>query len=426
MDSKQTHKINLTQYRKVGGKWQFVPVKKDANGEPNTAFVIVNGESVSSKGEGTFYLDWREDGKRKRKPCGTNPREAKDAWRQQMGIASGRIEADPETEQETGGTVTIDTAIRNYLRDVKATKKPSTHRAYRTALKWFRARTKKHLVSKVDQTDIMALFAAGRTEGIAQATINKHITVALQALRSAGSTVKLKKGTWPKTEDAKIDIYQPEELRRFFAACDPDEKLLFQVFLHSGFRDKEVAHLEWPDVDFTDGTLSVTSKPGFSPKSYETRSVPVHNDLIDSLKRRMKGSTAKLVFPTPPHPTKKEQTGDKPDGKMLETCKAIAYRAGLNCGRCTGEYTVYVMLKGVSSKAKRKYSCATSPRCGDWFLHKFRHTFATNQLQSSVDIRSLQLLMGHKNLSTTEKYLKSLRLGDLRQKVQSSRLAEFV
>lgn len=57
--------------------------------------------------------------------------------------------------------------------------------------------------------------------------------------------------------------------------------------------------------------------------------------------------------------------------------------------------------------------------------HKFRHTFATNILQS-VDIRSLQVMLGHKNIATTEKYLKSLRLDQLRERIESSALAAYV
>jgi site-specific recombinase XerD len=47
-------------------------------------------------------------------------------------------------------------------------------------------------------------------------------------------------------------------------------------------------------------------------------------------------------------------------------------------------------------------------------------------LQSGIDIKTLQTLLGHKNIATTEKYLKSLRLDDLRQKVESSTLAAYV
>jgi site-specific recombinase XerD len=110
---------------------------------------------------------------------------------------------------------------------------------------------------------------------------------------------------------------------------------------------------------------------------------------------------------------------------MLEMCKEVAFRAGLNCGHCEGEYTVYVMRKGLSHADKRSYCCATSPRCANWYLHKFRHTFATNMLQS-VDIRNLQVLLGHKNISTTEKYLKTMRLEQLREKVENSSLAAYM
>ena len=70
-------------------------------------------------------------------------------------------------------------------------------------------------------------------------------------------------------------------------------------------------------------------------------------------------------------------------------------------------------------KGEAGQKCDTSPRCGNWYLHKFRHTFATNMLQS-VDIRSLQVMLGHKNTAATEKCLKSLRLDQLRDKIESS------
>ncbi|MGO8719853.1 MAG: tyrosine-type recombinase/integrase [Acidobacteriaceae bacterium] len=432
MDSKQRHPVNLKQYRKVGGKWQFAPVARDAKGNPDPRLVLLNGEPVSSKG-GTFYLDFSENGKRKQQPIGTIPREALEAWRTKLAILTGQIEPDPETEAASEAGLTVDRAIENYLVEVEATKGEKTYRQYRRELEWFRTHCKKRVVSQLNRGDAMALFAQGRRElldgkPLNQKTINRRVIIMLRAMRSQGAVITMNKGDWPKTIDKKVEIYQPEELKPFFAACNSEERLIFQVFLCSGFREREVATLAWTDIHWKEGKLAVSAKPelGFTPKSYEERSVPVPMALIAALRERKKNSGSLLVFPTLPHPTRPEYgKGNSPHGHLLELCKEIAFRAGLNCGHCEGEYTVYVQDKGLSQKEKRAYKCDTSPRCGNWYLHKFRHTFATNILQS-VDIRSLQVMLGHKNIATTEKYLKSLRLDQLRDKIESSALAAYV
>lgn len=81
------------------------------------------------------------------------------------------------------------------------------------------------------------------------------------------------------------------------------------------------------------------------------------------------------------------------------------------------------MKDGVYHKRKVEHQCATSAHCRKWTLHKFRHSFATSQVQDGLDIRTLQVLLGHKNIATTEKYLKSLRMEKLRTHVESSTLA---
>jgi hypothetical protein len=101
MDNNNGHAVNLKQYRRLNGKWQFVPVVKQ-NGKPNPKLVLINGEPVSSKG-GIFYLDWRENGKRRTRPVGSSPREALDAGQLQSGIRAGEIEPEDEPVETAKG-----------------------------------------------------------------------------------------------------------------------------------------------------------------------------------------------------------------------------------------------------------------------------------------------------------------------------------
>jgi integrase len=103
----------------------------------------------------------------------------------------------------------------------------------------------------------MSLFAAGREEGLDQKTTNKRVVVMLTAMRGAGAEIKLRKGDWPKTTDKQIEVYTPDELRRFFVACTAEKRVLFQTFLLTGFRSEEIATLTWSDINYTTGKIPV-------------------------------------------------------------------------------------------------------------------------------------------------------------------------
>lgn len=425
MDTK-SHRVNLTQKRKAkNGRWLFYPVHWE-NGKPVPRFIIIDDELASWKQGGAYFLDWREDGKRKRKQVGVAPREALDAWRKAAGVADGSISDDAEesvNDAEEPGGISIEAGIRRYLEAVKATKGSGTHDSYKTCLTWAQHHIKKHLVTRLNRNDLLDLFSAGRAEELNQKTINKRVTVVLNMVRHHDHDIKLKRGDWPKTTDKKIEVYTKDEMNKFFAACTDDERLLFEVFLCTGFRDREVSHLFWSDIDYRLSRISVTAKtkPKYTPKSYEIRSIDVPDSLLAKLRDRQKSSPSLLVFPTAPHPTRTSYGGGV-DHHMLEKCKAIAFRAGLNCGHCQGTYTI---KRSKKRKETVPYSCKTHPRCERWFLHKWRHTYASHMI-GVLGLKGLQLAMGHKDIATTSKYLHFLGGDGIKEKVEASDLAKLI
>jgi integrase len=67
------------------------------------------------------------------------------------------------------------------------------------------------------------------------------------------------KSEWPKSTKKKPPkTYSDRELKSFFDMCGPDDLLLFQFFLGSGFREAEMSHLPWRNVDLDDGTARIT------------------------------------------------------------------------------------------------------------------------------------------------------------------------
>jgi integrase len=56
-------------------------------------------------------------------------------------------------------------------------------------------------------------------------------------------------------------VYSGDEMKRFFVACKPKEKLTFLLFLNSGAREQEMAYTEVRDLDFTRNVLHVCGKP---------------------------------------------------------------------------------------------------------------------------------------------------------------------
>jgi integrase len=268
-------------------------------------------------------------------------------------------------------------------------------------------------VDEVERQDFIDFATHLMKEGQKGKSIYNKLVVLSQVMKQFGRPKLLNTSDWPKFVETVRPIYEDAELAKLFNACTPTEEARFKFYLMSGFRDAEGRFVTWRDVDFKHMAVRVTAKPqwGFRPKNWEEREVPVPEKLIEMLQ------DFRLKNATPDDPLFPSATG-RPDGAMLEKLKAVAYRGKLNCKHCVVSHK----LENGDVKINR---CAAGAYCGRWFLHKFRHTYATRHLQDGIDIRTLQQWMGHRDIASTMVYLKGVRNSDVQARINKGSLAAF-
>jgi integrase/recombinase XerD len=364
----------------VDGQQRYCPAVFK-NGRVRQWGAMVNG--VAERHEGaTYSLAWYEGKKLRRKAVGKDADRAHEALKKKQAelraVAHG-VEVVPDKDKGS----TVEAAMEGYLDEIKSTKKPRTFSSYSLSLGYFKETCSKRYVSEIERGDLLTFKVALRdTMELAPRTVWNHFSNVVSFLKALGRTGLAKKGDWPTYTEEEPEAYEPEDLEVFFSACDPKERLLFQFFLMTGFREQEVQYLTWRDVNSTASTVSVQYKIAFkwSPKAYKERSVPIPRTFMEELlaSKPVDAKPGDLVFPAP-------EGG--PDGHMLRILKGVVTRAGLN------------------------------PE--EWWLHKFRSTYATTCLQNGVDLKTVQSWLGHSDLASTMRYLKAARGAAVQAKVES-------
>jgi integrase/recombinase XerD len=372
--------VNLTKRVQTPLGWRYCTVVLSANGRVKPDLVIVTGKQETHK-EGAYYLEWREGAKRVRLSVGKDPADAS-ARRQrkeaELNAVNNGVSVVPDGQN---GHSSVAAAVAEFLDETKLTKKPKTLAAYSTALAYFVESCHKLNLEEIDRRDLLKFSAFLRDEKdqAPRSVYNKFENV-MTFLKAHGIRGLAGKNDWPRFTEEEPEIYEQEELDKLFAKCDPVERLWYEFFLMTGMREQEVMYTYWSDVNFAASTVRVSHKPdrGWTPKAYKEREIPIPSKLVKSLKawKAKSDKTCALLFPT---------AGCNPKLDFLDSLKAVAERAKLN---------------------KENF-----------WLHKFRATFATWSLWSGVDLRTVQQWLGHSDMESTMRYLKPSRSQHVRDKV---------
>jgi integrase/recombinase XerD len=380
---------NLTKrIRLQDNSTRFAPVVLSGNGRVKPDVVLVNGKQERHP-EGAYYIEWYEGKKRIRLSVGTDATDANNRRLRKEGelnaVSLGATilpdKAPGRSLKGSAAEYLEEVQVRQQINKPLSLNRHSTHGVYSVALSYFLESCHKITLEEIDRKDLLkfAEFLSTEKEQSAR-SVNHKLGIVVSFLKAYGIRGLVKKQDWPKYTEPDPEVYEDDELKTFFAACDADERLWFEFFLMTGMREQEVMFTYWSDIKFAGCTAKVSHKPdlGWTPKAYREREIPIPEKLAEKLKALHKKSdrSCKLLFPT---------SGCKPKRDFLDCLKAIVKRAKLD------------------------------PE--NFWLHKFRATFATRCLWAGVDLRTVQQRLGHKDIESTMRYLKPARDAQSRAKV---------
>ena len=373
--------ITCTLTRRVARRFYPIVIHP-TNGSIKPGAVVDRGVERQLAG-GNFYLNWQQGSRCIRQSVGADPTMALNRQRTkqrdlQFIADGGEVAATPKAAP---GRETLVDVVTRYLDEIESTKSAKTLKAYKVSCAYFAASCRKQHVEEITREDMLAYTAFLRSKKLGDRSVSNRFSNTMIFLKWAGHKVAgLKANDRPSYTEQEVEVYEPEDLAPFWAACTPAELLLFRTLQKTGLREGEAMHLMWRDISEARSMVKVTAKPAFNwrPKKNKERSIPIQADLLAALLAAQKEATSLLVFPG---------KDGGPDRNMLDTCKTIARRAGLDPDQ--------------------------------FYLHKFRQTYGTTCIRSGVvDITTLQAWMGHSDLKSTMRYLRAAGGAAVQAKVE--------
>lgn len=213
-------------------------------------------------------------------------------------------------------------------------------------------------------------------------TKNHHLTVLRAFLRYLIQEEEL--NVYPpdrvsrfKEEQRQVKVLYSDDLQRLLEAPDVStragkrDRAILELFFSTGLRLQELRSLNRKDVNFKTREISVRGKRG------KIRVVFVSNNAAKALEEYLETRVDSLSPLFIRNPERAQQV--MPPGEEFRLSRISIYNG----------VKKYALKAGI----------VTDPS-----PHTLRHSFATDLLRNGADLRSVQEMLGHKDLSTTQIY----------------------
>jgi integrase/recombinase XerD len=174
-----------------------------------------------------------------------------------------------------------------------------------------------------------------------------------------------------KKFEKPMRIPTSEDMRVLLRSCgrsrvDKRTKTIMFLLAHTGMRVSELTHLVFDDIDYVHNQIHVVGKGN------RERYIPVKGYVLDGVK----------------HPSVKNYI----DHHRKDSCKKYVFTSD------TGRLTSNTVRKDIKELGRSVGLSWVHP-------HSFRHYYATELLRKGVNVKVLQLILGHGDISQTSIYL---------------------
>lgn len=305
---------------------------------------------------GRWYVDFSYNGKRYRKSAGWTKREAL----LKLGKIVERLKEETASVVPVSAPRTFSEYATEYLALSKAEKAPSTFHRESCKMRFLVKIFAERQLDAITAVDIEQHKQARLTKA-KPATVNRELALLKHMFtkmvdwgyvrENPAKRVKLL-----KEPPGRIRYLSHEERRLLLEECEVMLKAVVLTALETGMRKGELQNLTWKDVDLERRTITVVKT-----KNNESRVLPISDTLLLTLQKLYIDRRSRCVF------AKDDGT---PYGNWRSPFERALKRAGIE----------------------------------DFRFHDLRHTFASYLVMAGVDIRTVQVLMGHKTIQMTMRY----------------------
>ena len=238
---------------------------------------------------------------------------------------------------------------------------------------------------------LVAFLGTLKKEGLSATSINRNLAAIRGFYRYLLRSGHIPENPLTKVSLAKVwmrlpDTLSRQEMEELLQRPDDStpkglrDKAMFELLYATGLRVSELLTLTANSVNWQVGCLTATGK------GRKERIVPIGKAAIAILRRYMDESRPLLL-----------------KGKKTDILFVNRRGGGLTRQALWKMIRKYAMLAGLQKKVHP---------------HTFRHSFATHLLEGGADLRAVQVMLGHADISTTQVYthVTSERLKEIHRK----------